>query len=424
MPVAKSNVRPPQKTEEAPEALELPDVRSEAAPFHADAGLLFLRMLWFTLYFCLGSYVFYLEIFNYKQYPSDFGVHMLSIWNFQDPNLHIAHPLFHFLSFYVSRIVPIGIGYSAVFVTAVFLTATSVLINLILTRTLKERFSGGFILFLTVLLAWVHSIYIPFLCKFPCLGQSGPNLWHTPTTIVVKPLALACFFGVVGLIEDRRLQRNTWAMILAAAMCLLSTLAKPNFVMAFFPAVGIYLLIRHTRRFDLYWKTGLIFLPTMLLILYQFLSTFSLGGGPSTRERDRIFFDFLGVWRLYVRNVPVSIMLGTAFPLSVLAFRFRNSLRDPFQLLGWIMMLVALAQACTLAEEIKYRDMNFGWGYTISLTIVFVNAAVELFRWMAEPGRRGVRAILGMAFCSIVFAFHVASGIYYFGRIIAGLGYS
>lgn len=420
MRMALSDEKPSPKSEATPMP---PAVRDAPAPVRADAGLLFFRMLWFTLLFSLGCYVFYLEIFQADQYPSDFAVHMKAIWRFQDPTLHIAHPVFHFLSFYISEIFPIGIGYSAVFVTAFFLTAASVLINLILADSLRDRFSGGFILFLTIALSWVHSIYIPFLCKNPCQGQSSSNLWHTPTTIVVKPFALVCFYGFVRLIEDRRLQRQSWAIILAAVMIFLSVLAKPNFVMVFFPAVSLYLLIRHTRRYDLYRITGLIFLPTLLLILYQFLSTFGVGGDPTTRERDRIVFDFLGVWHIYSKNVPVSILLGNAFPLSVLAFRFRDSLRNPYQWVGWMMMLFAIAQACTLAEQVKYNDMNFGWGYTITLTIVFVNAVIEFFRWMAEPGRRSGWAGFGMAFCSIVFSLHLASGIYYFGRIITGRGY-
>jgi hypothetical protein len=91
-----------------------------------------------------------------------------------------------------------------------------------------------------------------------------------------------------------------------------SLLFKPNFILAFYPALFIYLLIFHLRNIKHFIAASLFALPIIGVLVFQLTQTFG------SEESDHIILSVLGVWKLSSPNPMISIIITVAFPLSLL----------------------------------------------------------------------------------------------------------
>ena len=146
------------------------------------------------------------------------------------------------------------------------------------------------------------------------------------------------------------MKRRTVALgVLVSVMLLLATLIKPNFALFFLPAAAAYVLIIHFRSLTAWWRSALLVAPTLAILASQYFFFY----GEETGSDKGIGIEFLKVWRPYSPNVAISILLAVAFPLSILIYRPRQSLKDPGLFLAWICFAVALAQAALFFETVS-----------------------------------------------------------------------
>jgi hypothetical protein len=242
------------------------------------------------------------------------------------------------------------------------------------------------------------------------LGQVNPNVWHNPTAIFAAPLTLLVFVEAMRYLDAPRLEKALTFGI-CSALC---ALAKPNYLLALFPCFGLLMLAATARQ----WRDGRLsvrgalghalgaFGPSFGVLLWQFLQTF---GGE-----NRVVFDPLGVWTRYVDwyYIPVAIVSGLAFPVTVAVLFPRAVWRDRGTLLCWCVMAVALAQFALLAEmpDDRHRSGNFGWAMVAASYVLFV-ASCRL----AGQQPRGWRAGLSFA---VLWA-QAVSGAFYLARALA-----
>ncbi len=242
------------------------------------------------------------------------------------------------------------------------------------------------------------------------VGQFTPNVWHNPTAIAALPFALASLLPLV------RSARPTRGGALASGILLaVSALVKPNFALAFLPAVAIHAAIRR-------WPLGLLArcaLPATLVLAFQ-LST-----GFEEERGSGIAFEPLTVWLKYTEfpagatHALGSLLVSFAFPVAfALLFGRHVRARGPL-VLAWLALAVALVQFLLFAEtgEWLYHG-NFFWGTVPCLYLVFAISIVELGR--LDRARLGPLGRAGLPLVWILLLAHVASGVLFWLHSLQG----
>ena len=103
----------------------------------------------------------------------------------------------------VNASLPIGREWSAALVTALCLGLTAAVLYRYLSAQLEQKLSYGRICGLGCGLMVLTAVYVPWLNPQVYLGQSSPTIWHNPTNMAVKPLALLGFLLFLDLYRKR-----------------------------------------------------------------------------------------------------------------------------------------------------------------------------------------------------------------------------
>jgi len=251
------------------------------------------------------------------------------------------------------------------------------------------------------------------------LDKIAPNVWFNATAIVTVPFAIVLFFTALKWLESQTFRWFAWV----AVFSVLSVLTKPNYILAFFPLLGLIVLIRALveRRSAavraLLWLGGLgVLLSAILLVQYYACVTSGpwAGSGPG-QESSHIAFSPFAVWSLYSPNIPASILLSVAFPLAVLALYFRESKHDSAVVLAWASLAIAIFQYALLAETGEtFPDQNWIWGSNVAMYLLFL---VSARLWVSQ------RPSGKFYLVALVFGLHVGAGIYYYLKLALGIDY-
>lgn len=283
----------------------------------------------------------------------------------------------------------------------------------------------------TVMLMWVSMLYLRPLYPFRYLGKFSPNIWHNSTSIFAKPFSILSFVFFADFIKN---QNNNKYLFLASVFTALSCIMKVNFVLAFLPAVLVYILFMHNKNVKLYLKTFIVVLPTLFIIFAAYLLNKEFTDGFS------VIIDFLGLWGLYAGNrliIPYLIFMSMAFPIAVLTFRYKNIIHNNLHLLlAWIAMITAIFQFALFAESGEsYEYGNFIWGLHIVSKVLFIFSLVEILKWWEELAifamkndlkwldlfRSSVKhQFIKILIASVLFILHFICGVGYLNNILKG----
>ena len=149
-------------------------------------------------------------------------------------------------------------------------------------------------------------------------GYFPPNQWHSPTTLFSKPFALLLLGLGPAVVWPAYGTRAGWTRMLAsAALVVMSIVVKPNFIMAFLPAMGV-LAVLNWRRADWFWL-GLGFaLPAVAVLEWQYAVTYA-----ANTEGVGIILAPLHVIRLHVSaglaTLGWRLAASVLFPLAAVA---------------------------------------------------------------------------------------------------------
>lgn len=313
-----------------------------------------------------------------------------------------------------------GLGFAA----AALVAGSNLLCLWAVRRFLRQRGSAGFAADALALCLLLLSM---LFCGFPgfhrYLGQWSPNPWHNPTYALARPFAVLAFTQLVrfrGRLEAGAPWRRSAA--LAGLWTLLCTAVKPSFFLVYVAACFLWcladLLLRRGRRFGAYLFLGACLLPAAAVILLQ--NALLYRSAAAGAEASHIVFAPGAVWPLFTPSVPVSVLLGMAFPLYVLVWlvcmrRFRAAgFAYHSSLLAYA---VGFAEFLLLAESgPRLGDANFAWGYAFGMFFLFL-ASAEVFFLRERP-----RAAAGWAGAAL-FCAHLVCGLVYFGGLLAGGSY-
>ena len=244
------------------------------------------------------------------------------------------------------------------------------------------------------------------------LGQISPTIWHNPTAILNIPFVILLFYFSIKFLKSLLMKDFFPVMILM----LLVVITKPNYFLAYMPVFLIALCYQLFRRQphegigDRIAILVIAFLPVIILLFYEYMNVY---GGD---KESSIIIAPLLVWRIWSANIPLSILVSVAFPLSVTVLYFREIKKDSKVVMAWAVFLVALLQAALFAETgTRMHHGNFCWGAEISLYILFLACGGYL---MKQPKNRK------RFYTMVILLLHFMSGLLYYYKIINGFGYA
>ncbi len=363
------------------------------------------QMIILSFYFTVFLIVIFLTSHQISgpNYASDFGAHISFIESFFDGKVYIPHPLWHICVHYITYIT-LDEKFSAAIVTALFVVLWIYIVQTIYMFFIGKEKKNIYIYSFLFIIFIIGPAYIPFFSKFIIMGVGGPNIWNNATLITVKPFAiLAVFFTILSLEK-----KNIYYYIIGAVSLLISIFAKPSFVIAFLPALVLFMILK-----KFYSKENIIYLAILSFIsvgalAYQYLQTFGEG-------KTKIVISFLGVWSAASPNVFISILLAIMFPLLYVIFNLNNVKKNNYLILSWIMIFVSIIYAAFLAEGgPRFYHGNFFWSYMISLSLLYVFTLIDYFKNITSIASY-IKLLL-----NIILSWQVLVGLFYFIKIMAG----
>ncbi len=387
--------------------------------------------------FCISFYIFYIQVFYYQFYnlpKSDLSDHIKLIELIIQHQYHVPHAGFHYCTLFISKCFHLSREYSAIILLCVFVLISFIITFYTLRYFLKEIYSERLLILISVFLHLVTPIFLPILNTTIYFGQGSPNIWHSPTFIMAKPFVLTCILLVIPVIGDQKNRSLIRNIFLIGLLLLVSVYFKPNFALAFIPALGLFVLIKYRSEFKKYVLSFFIVLPAIILLGYQFFSTYFIPDNKMAGTGDQIIFSFLGAWNVHTPCIPLSILRGIIFPAMVYFFRKSEVEKNDYLTISWIFYIVAVIEASLFAEKESFFAFNFGNGYNFSLIPLYTFSAIELLKWMKDlafpfnifglkySGLSGKEKRLFIS--TIFFYWCIISGFVYLGRQILGYGYS
>jgi len=270
--------------------------------------------------------------------------------------------------------------------------------------------ASGLAVLLTLALMVITAIsYLLPLDHQHYLGYITATVYHNPTVVVLKPLALLLFMQMVQLLRQSspvRPAQVVWLWLLT----IVSTLAKPSYAICLFPVVILILIDLLRKRQEAKVKALLagFVLPMILLLCWQYLVTFSgngADGGGGFRWAPLMLHAVSG-------DLLPKFLLSVLFPLCVYAAFFSAARRDVALNLSWMVFGVSAVYMYGFVESgARMMHFNLGWGAQVSLFLLYVSSVVFLIRQRA--GREAPAPLLRFRplLCWLVFALHVYSGV-------------
>ena len=342
----------------------------------------------------------------------------------------VPYPIFHYA---VVAIQSSGIDWtrSAFVATALFAGVASVVAWVFVCRLLSDtalspRARDALAALVVIAAVWVAPISM-FTYPRNYLGYVAINVYHNPTTIACRPFAIALFFLVSHhLLGGRMTSASRFAII---TLTIAATLAKPSYVIALLPAVGLYLLggASLSRRFatttlDAVLSLGL---PALAVVLVQ--AQFVYGSERTPVFEDQLTtgviwapFAVLGRWT----ETPFrDLFLSIAFPVAATIAYFGRSREKRLLTFAWIQNLVGIGYLALFAESgSRLGDGNFAWTAQLTQGVLFLVAIGTLMKYGVVPvllgeASRNRRRDLGRMFVpAATLGLHFMSGVvFWFG---------
>lgn len=347
----------------------------------------------------------------------DFGAHAkFASEMMQTHSLNLPHSLYHLCCIAIHKALPhlsldfiVGHLFPFICEFAYELSLFSVIVLMTSRGASTARLLGYSIL------AFAISIFGPinFLVDNQLFfGYIPVNVFHNPTVLLGKPLAIWFFYLVASMLKSCRVKRST--VITTAAITLLAILAKPNFVMVAVPVIAIlaalYLAIGRKERSRSLALGAL--LPSIALLAVQYY--YSYNTNLMHLDRSHIILAPFGPMSMLSSHLLEKLCLSVLCPVVVYGIFFKQAVNDAPLNFSWAVMLVSLFCTYFLAESgSRYGHLNFLWCAEMSLLMVCLTSAIFICNlWLHPPtkfSRRELRWKTALVIAVLIP--HLAGGV-------------
>lgn len=281
---------------------------------------------------------------------------------------------------------------------------------------------------LSLSLLFVSMLYAPrghgffgFDYIYRCSGSYTPNPFWNATYLATRPFSIVAFFSGVRMLDTYETRINRRDAVVFGVSMFLTTLTKPSYTLVAVVTFACIMLYRFVRsRFRNLKQSvlfGLLFLPTGLLLLYQYSGVFT--GTNSMGEETGIGFGIAKAWSIYSGNIPLSIVMAAAFPIGVLIINLPRLKDTAWFRHGWQIWLTGFVMFLCLYEKgFRLSHMNFSWGYMHGLFFIFTVSVMMLLKNTLEAKSTLRKGIIALGWLG--YLWHLGCGIVYFLYIYSG----
>lgn len=249
----------------------------------------YISFLYAIVPFFLGAIIIFRYCCSEDHFNmSDFNDHIMfaSFWQnkefyFDALYAHIySYPLFHWMTAALEYIVG-DMNISAVIVSVVSVILTTVLLRNIALKNIQldtpvQKYALDFF---CITVVFISGIAGPLTGGTYYLPYGTPNVWHNPTYLPMRPLAILsiyCFYKLYNSLFENNDNKNNVLKnaVWFASMLFLSVLAKPNFALFFLIGAGLVVAVKILKNFGVesIKRGAVVFIcvvPTMVLMLAQ-----------------------------------------------------------------------------------------------------------------------------------------------------------
>jgi hypothetical protein len=229
----------------------------------------------------------------------------------------IPHPGLHSACILLSKLTGMPLKDSFILLLSLAVCIYAWILLLIAKQYLGNLYGSGTRALIVFSLLLLAAIYVPFVNPRMYLMIGTPNVWHNPTTIALRPLAMVILW-LLASSTDPRHRPGVGRAAVVAGLLTVSIVIKPNFALSFIPAVIAWLVITYGISLRTIGQAALITLPAFSYLGFLYLSTFG------DHAHNQIGLSFLTVWHHSTPHPLFALIQAAAFPLALLALRFRQ----------------------------------------------------------------------------------------------------
>jgi hypothetical protein len=259
-----------------------------------------------------------------------------------------------------------------------YAASAAVIARVILRRT--SSVAVVYMMTLGLLLSSSAAFLFP-LDRHLYFGYVPANVFHSPTMVLLKPLALASFGYAVSALWPQQGEKAP-TLIPAALLTVVCALAKPSYTVCILPALAVLAAKRAASRTPIDWKLLAFgfFLPALATLLLQYQWTYSDRQIPGVYAgTSHIVFAPLVVVRHYSSWLGPKLLFSLLFPFSALAVNFRRAREDLALMLAWVLFAAGAGLMYLLAETgPRAIQGNLLWSAQIAVFILFVQSAAHI----------------------------------------------
>ncbi len=309
-------------------------------------------------------------------------------------------------------------------VLAFFYGLTAILIQRRLSTALRSAGSqhvGVLSILFTLVLMLVAPINLLTISQHRLyLGYIGINVFHNPTVIMLKPMALLIFWLLLDWVTKTPKPMYVGGL---AALTIYSTFTKPNFTICLLPVLCLWLVYRWWKKQPVRLTAPLLgfILPSVLVLGYQYWFAY-----VNTAVATHIVLAPLVEMEYYAPSgLGWMFLLSFIFPLAVLILQFRRAVHDEALLVAWGIFLAGAAMTYLLAEQGgREYNLNFEWGAQVGLFILFIQSVIFTIKnWKLTDsvGRHLIPSGSKIAIAAFLTLHFVSGIIWYLAEIIQPL---
>ena len=185
------------------------------------------------------AYLIWDAIIFHQVLNTDFGVHLRRVRRLLAGDHSLpGHFLFHMLTAATATLLKLSAEKAAVLVMTGSSVASAAVIFGLYLYPMAERRDVLLRLALTISALVASAIFLPFFNRIYS-GQSSPNVWHNPTNVLLKPLALISAIYLERICFARA---GFWPCLILIATIIVGALAKPAFALVLLPVL-IFIII-------------------------------------------------------------------------------------------------------------------------------------------------------------------------------------
>lgn len=275
------------------------------------------------------------------------------------------------------------------------------------------------------------SICIPFVSPFFYQNGIVTQPWHNSTYLGMRLFAAVVMYWLFDVLP-RYAEHLTFGEWIKLALSLtLATLMKPNFLMAFSPALLLTLAVQTcmdkfaVRRVMGALKLGAVVFPALAVLYVQGRIVYDANASEGASGIAFLFFPSpffaVGFWQVFLK-----LFRGLALAMLVLAVHFwkNASALTAGEKFLYVQEVMGLFFAWFFVETgPRAMHGNFGWGSLVTAYLLYGVVLARLGKDILD-WRRGKTGRMVYCMVGIMLALgHLMSGILYFARLMRAWPY-